>query len=214
MMSGGTNANRKLITWASAMTIGALLAQEASAFTYQWTRGSVTSSNWSNSANWNPLDGGPLPLPTNATDTDLLYSGTPASLGGTTMNTDYMIRSITIDPTLNLSGGSLSFSVSSTSSPSALLTLGSGGIHHNNDAFQMKFTFQSGLTEDLQRIIIAAPQEWHNKLSATNSGTLSVDRPLQGDAANTITKTGPGLLILTRDNTNFLGGFNLNEGTI
>src|SRR5690349_10197478 len=121
------SANQKMLALASAMTIGAIVAQHARAATFNWTRGSTTSSNWSNAANWTSPDGTPPPPPA-ALDNDLVYAGTPLSSGNNTQNGDYNIRSITIDPTFNVgAGGSLNFSVSS-SVPSELLTLGSGGI--------------------------------------------------------------------------------------
>ncbi|CAN5568523.1 hypothetical protein BH09PLA1_BH09PLA1_04620 [soil metagenome] len=205
----GNLKTRNILALAGAVTVSTLCAQ-AQAFTYLWTRGSLTSSNWSNSSNWSPQDGGTLPLPTAATDTDILYAGTPLSAGNNTPNGDYTIRTITINA--DFATGSLNFSVPSTGS--SVLTLGSGGITSNQNTYQVKFTFQAAQTADVQKIVIAAPQTWHNLVSGTGAGTLSVDRNLEGGAANTITKTGPGLLILSRDNSAFLGGFNLNEGTI
>ena len=75
--------NRKMLALASAMTVGAIVAQHARATTYIWTRGSTTTNNWSNAANWISPDGGTPPPPTNAPmsapTSDVTHSGMPAS---------------------------------------------------------------------------------------------------------------------------------------
>jgi autotransporter-associated beta strand protein len=200
----GRRARQALLAIAAGTSVAAL-SSHAFASTFSWTRGG-TNNNWTTAANWASPDGGTPPP--NAADADVIFSGTPAVSGSVTQNGAFTIHGITVTADFNPGAN---FNVSGSGTSASSLTLGAGGIHSDNLTWQLKFTTGTAGAG----IAITDPQIWYNLAPAGGAGgTLSVDRTLSGPATATVTKQGNGLLILSRDNTNFLGGFSINEGTI
>jgi autotransporter-associated beta strand protein len=195
-----------LLLFAATATSVAALSERAFTATFSWTRGDATSNGWSKPLNWESPDGGTSPP--NDSTADVVFTGTPAVAGNTTQDGTFTVNSITYTSTFN---PGTSHNISGSSTLFSHLVIGAGGVHSDQNTIITRFTVSTG-GGDIQ---IAAPQTWYNNVNpVTAAGTLTNNRTLVGPAGNTITKDGPGLLILTADNSAFLGGFSINDGTI
>jgi autotransporter-associated beta strand protein len=213
-----------------ALAAAGVLASSASADTFRWTR-AASNNNWDGSSggvtNWTNLDGPTAtqppadPLPDGAV-TDILFSG-PVTVFGTTttLRKSYTVNSITFnsDFVYQAAGGTSSFGISTLSSGTvaADLTLGAGGftVHDIGQNINVNHTQVPGPTGISAKLTLAADQTWDVDIPPTPTGsgkTFGVFRPLYGSA--TLTKTGAGILILSKNNGNFTGDIVLDQGTI
>src|SRR5688572_30554964 len=112
---------RRLVTGRRVAGVLACLAAPHAAWGQTWDGGSPTNNNWSTGENWAPQPGGTAP--TNDGNASLTFAGTVRLTPF--IDAPWSINSLTFDAT---AGG---FAISG--SP---LTLGAGGITHNDNSIQ------------------------------------------------------------------------------
>jgi autotransporter-associated beta strand protein len=212
----------------------AVAASAASAQTYRWTRG-TGNSGWDQTTGANSVrnweSGAPPAVATVPVTppiggvTDILFSGTPLNANSSNLRQPYTITSLTFSSDFlpTVFDNAISFTVSSTTGLAGQtrsdLTILEGGIVSNIGRFNISIAQNTGLPGDL---IVGANQNWYTVgglFGGTSAQTFTISRPISNTTnapTATVTKTGPGLLVLaqTTANSNWTTGLILNEGSV
>ncbi|MBM3994532.1 MAG: hypothetical protein FJ303_10335, partial [Planctomycetes bacterium] len=158
-----------------------------------WT-GNGADTNWNTNANW---QGGAAPQPATPA-TDLIF-GNSASAGFTSVNniTGLVVNSIQI------SGGASPFDLSGNS-----LTLGDPGTPGSGTIQVGSFLTGERIGMDIQLAATSSSQQF---FTVGQGADLTLSGKLTGTSGSQLTKEGAGTLILTNDNSGYVGPFNIDH---